>query len=45
MVLAVTYRVNNTVRSEQNIVDLLIVRTPQLESPSGIGIEQWVAQK
>lgn len=31
-------------KNENRIITMLVVRVPRLESPNGIGIEQWIAQ-
>lgn len=43
--MVITYQAGNQTRAENLIVTLLIVRVSKLESPNGVGIEQWVAQK
>lgn len=42
--LVVTFEGGGARRSDRLIVNMLIVRVPTLESPNGIGIEQWVAR-
>lgn len=42
--LVVTYQAGASVRSDKLMVTLTIVRVPRLESSSGVGIEQWIAQ-
>jgi intracellular multiplication protein IcmL len=42
--LVVTYQAGASVRSDKLMVTLLLVRVPKLESPNGIGIEQWIAR-
>lgn len=42
--LVVTYQAGATVRSDKMMVTLLLVRVPKLESPNGVGIEQWIAR-
>jgi intracellular multiplication protein IcmL len=42
--LVVTYQAGASTRSDQLTVDLLLVRVPKLESPNGVGIEQWIAR-
>lgn len=38
------YQSGATIRSDRLLVTLVIVRVPRLESPNGVGIEQWIAQ-
>lgn len=42
--LVVTYQAGASVRSDKMMVTLLLVRVPKLESPNGVGIEQWIAR-
>lgn len=42
--LVLTYQSGAMTRSDKLLVTLVVVRMPRLESPNGIGIEQWVAQ-
>ena len=42
--LVVTYQAGSSVRSDKLLVTLLLVRVPKLESPNGVGIEQWIAR-
>lgn len=42
--LVITYQAGASVRSDNLLVSLLIVRVPKLESSNGVGIEQWLAQ-
>ncbi len=42
--MIVTYQAGATTRADNLLVTLLVVRVSKLESPNGIGIEQWVAQ-
>ncbi len=42
--LVVTYQSGAKSRSDNLMVTLVVVRVPRLESPNGVGIEQWVAQ-
>ena len=42
--ISVTYQAGSRSRSDKIVVTLIIVRVPRLESPYGIGIEQWVAR-
>lgn len=41
--LGVTYRAGANSRTDYFNVNLVIERVPSLESPNGVGIEQWVA--
>lgn len=41
--LVVTYQSGSKTRSSRLLVTLVVVRVPRLESPNGIGIEQWIA--
>jgi intracellular multiplication protein IcmL len=41
--LVVTYESGAGTRSDRILVQLQVVRVSRLESPSGVGIEQWVA--
>lgn len=43
MPMMVTYQFGQTSRSVSMNIRLTIVRVPKLESPNGVGIEQWVA--
>ena len=43
MPLLLTYQSGPKTRSDSLLVSVVIVRAPRLESPNGIGIEQWVA--
>lgn len=42
--LVVTYQAGASVRSDKMMITLLLVRVPKLESPNGVGIEQWIAR-
>ena len=42
--LVLTYQSGARTRSDKLLVTLVVVRMPRLESPNGIGIEQWIAQ-
>lgn len=42
--LVVTYQAGSTVRDDKMLVTMLLVRVPKLESPNGVGIEQWIAR-
>lgn len=41
--LTVNYQSTGGSRTDRLLVRMLIVRVPRLESPSGVGIEQWIA--
>lgn len=41
--LVVTYTSGSRSRTENLLVNMVVVRVPRLESPSGVGIEQWIA--
>lgn len=41
--MMVTYQLGQEQRNMSMTVRLLIVRVPKLESPNGVGIEQWIA--
>lgn len=41
--LVVTYQSGNKQRSDSLLVTVVVVRVPRLESPNGVGIEQWIA--
>lgn len=41
--LVVTYQSGPRVKSDSLLVTVVVVRVPRLESPNGVGIEQWVA--
>lgn len=43
MPLIVNYQSAGGQRTDKLLIQMLIVRVPRLESPSGVGIEQWVA--
>lgn len=40
-----TYQFGQSKRSDSMIVRLTIVRVPKLESPNGVGIQQWIAYR
>ena len=42
--LVLTYQSGARTRSDNLLVTLIVVRVPRLESPNGVGIEQWIAQ-
>ncbi len=41
--MVLTYQSGNKRISDRLLVTLVIVRVPRLESPNGVGIEQWIA--
>lgn len=41
--LILTYQAGAKVESTKFLITVVVVRVPRLESPSGVGIEQWVA--
>ncbi len=41
--MLINFQLGATSRSNQQTIRLVIVRVPRLESPSGIGIDQWIA--
>lgn len=41
--LILTYQAGSRTRTDKLLVTLVVVRVPRLESPNGVGIEQWVA--
>jgi len=41
--LVVTYQSGSLTRTDNLLVTVVVVRVPRLESPNGVGIEQWVA--
>lgn len=41
--LTVTYQAGSKTRSDNLLVRIVVVRVPKLESPNGVGIEQWIA--
>ncbi len=41
--LIVTYQSGARTRSDSLLVTVVVVRVPRLESPNGVGIEQWIA--
>lgn len=42
--LVLTYQSGARTRSDNLLVTVVVVRVPRLESPNGVGIEQWIAQ-
>lgn len=43
--LILTFQSGSKSQTERYMVTLVVVRVPRLESPNGIGIEQWLATK
>ncbi len=41
--MTVTYQSGSMTRTDNLLVTLVVVRVPRLESPNGVGIEQWIA--
>ncbi len=41
--LVLTYQSGSRTRTDKLLVTIVVVRVPRLESPNGVGIEQWVA--
>lgn len=44
MPMALSYQAGDKVRNDKLMVTLVVVRVPRLESPNGVGIEQWIAR-
>ncbi len=42
--LALTYRSGSKASNSNLLVTVVVVRVPRLESPNGVGIEQWIAE-
>lgn len=42
--MILSYQAGSRTRSDNWLVTLVVVRVPRLESPNGVGIEQWIAQ-
>ncbi len=42
--MVITYQAGSQTRADNLVITLLIVRVSKLESPNGVGIEQWIAQ-
>lgn len=43
--LILSFQSGSKTQSDRYLVTLVIVRVPRLESPNGVGIEQWIATK
>jgi len=41
--MVLTYQSGAKTRSDSLLVTIVVVRVPRLESPNGVGIEQWIA--
>ena len=41
--MVLSYQAGSATRSDSLLVTVVVVRVPRLESPNGIGIEQWIA--
>ncbi|MFK7838988.1 MAG: type IVB secretion system apparatus protein IcmL/DotI [Bdellovibrionales bacterium] len=41
--MILTYQAGNISRNDSLLVTVVVVRVPRLESPNGIGVEQWIA--
>jgi len=41
--MVLTYQAGSKTRSDSLLITLKVVRVPRLESPNGVGIEQWIA--
>ena len=41
--MVLTYQSGSKTRSDSLLVTVVVVRLPRLESPNGVGIEQWIA--
>ena len=41
--LILTYQAGSKTQNTKMLITIVVVRVPRLESPSGVGIEQWVA--
>lgn len=41
--LVVTYQSGNRTKNDNLLISVVIVRVPRLETPNGVGIEQWIA--
>jgi intracellular multiplication protein IcmL len=41
--MTISYQAGATIRSDSLLVTVVVVRVPRLESPNGVGIEQWIA--
>ncbi len=41
--MVLTYQTGSKTRSDSLLVTVVVVRVPRLESPNGVGVEQWIA--
>lgn len=41
--LVVTYQSGNRTKNDNMLISVVVVRVPRLETPNGVGIEQWIA--
>ena len=41
--MILTYQSGSRTRSDKLLITIIVVRVPRLESPNGVGIEQWIA--
>ena len=41
--MAVAYQAGSQSRTDSLLITMVVVRVPKLESPNGVGIEQWIA--
>ena len=41
--MIISYQSGSSIRSDSLLVTVVVVRVPRLESPNGVGIEQWIA--
>lgn len=41
--MVITYQAGSAIRTDRQLITIVIVRVPKLESPNGVGIEQWIA--
>ena len=42
--LLVTYKAGNKTRADSMLVTIVVERVPTLDSPNGVGIDQWIAR-
>lgn len=41
--MVLTYQSGSRTRTDKLLITIIVVRVPRLESPNGVGIEQWIA--
>lgn len=41
--MILTYQSGSRTRTDKLLITIIVVRVPRLESPNGVGIEQWIA--